>query len=341
MTVASAWRSAAQALLALALSSAHAQSTEARLPTAVVTPSRIVQSIDDALPSTTVITRAEIDRWQLSDLVGTLSRETGVQFARSGGPGSASSLFVRGANSSQVLVLVDGVPLNAAVGGAASLGGIALDTVDRIEISRGNLSSLYGSAAIGGVVQIFTRGGAAPRARACGRRRAGTQLQRRRQRIGRPRRAAHWRVDRHAAQRPVLRDRRRAALIPGPFAPGANPDLDAQPRTPPARSARRTGPPGGTVFAAQRVVQHQPTDFDSTADGPAADARGAVEHQRMERARAQPADVHVGVAIAAGRDAGFAAATSQSDPWSFNNGEFESTQPAGELEQRSRRSRSA
>jgi vitamin B12 transporter len=59
-----------------------------------------------------------------------------------------------------VLVLVDGVRLNAGVGGAAALGGIALDSIDRIEIVRGNLSSLYGSAAVGGVVQIFTRGGA-------------------------------------------------------------------------------------------------------------------------------------------------------------------------------------
>ncbi|MGZ9032703.1 MAG: TonB-dependent receptor plug domain-containing protein, partial [Burkholderiaceae bacterium] len=144
------------------LSNARAQSSEARLPTAVVTPSRIAQSLDDALPSTTVITRAEIERWQLVDLAGALAREAGVQFAQSGGPGSAASLFLRGANSSQVLVLVDGVPLNAAVGGAATLGGIALDTVDRIEISRGNLSSLYGSAAIGGVVQVFTRGAGKP-----------------------------------------------------------------------------------------------------------------------------------------------------------------------------------
>ena len=138
---------AAAALCAFAfhsfgLSEARAQSTEARLPTAVVTPSRIAQSLDDALPATTVITRAEIERWQLTDLAGALSREAGVQFAQSGGPGSAASLFLRGAGSSQVLVLVDGVPLNAAVGGAATLGGMALDTVDRIEISRGNLSSL-------------------------------------------------------------------------------------------------------------------------------------------------------------------------------------------------------
>src|SRR5512137_2027859 len=162
MTVAVRAALCAQALLALALSDAHAQSAEARLPTAVVTPSRIAQSLDDALPSTTVITRAEIERWQLTDLAGALAREAGVQFAQSGGPGSAASLFLRGANSSQVLVLVDGVPLNAGVAGAATLGGIALDTVDRIEVARGNLSSLYGSAAIGGVVQIFTRGGGKP-----------------------------------------------------------------------------------------------------------------------------------------------------------------------------------
>ena len=85
-----------------------------------------------------------------------------MQFAQSGGRGTAASLFVRGANSSQVLVLVDGVRLNAGTSGAAAVGGIALDAIDRIEIVRGNLSSLYGSAAIGGVVQIFTRRGAEP-----------------------------------------------------------------------------------------------------------------------------------------------------------------------------------
>src|SRR5512137_2107326 len=115
----------APTLLALALSSAWAQSapstSEARLPSAVVTPSRSVQSLDDALPATSVITRTDIERWQLSDLVGALSRETGVQFAQSGGPGAAASVFIRGANSSQTLVLVDGVPLNAAVSGAAAL----------------------------------------------------------------------------------------------------------------------------------------------------------------------------------------------------------------------------
>jgi len=126
---------------------ASAQATPTELPNAVITPARIEQSIDDALPATTVITRADIERWQLSDFVSALGRQVGVEFAQTGGQGGAASLFVRGANSSQVLVLVDGIRLNAAAGGAASVGGIALDTIDRIEITRGNLSSLYGSAA--------------------------------------------------------------------------------------------------------------------------------------------------------------------------------------------------
>ena len=312
----------AQALLALALSSAHAQSTEARLPTAVVTPSRIVQSIDDALPSTTVITRAEIDRWQLSDLVGTLSREAGVQFARSGGPGSAASLFVRGANSSQVLVLVDGVPLNAAVGGAASLGGIALDTVDRIEISRGNLSSLYGSAAIGGVVQIFTRGAGAPGASLLveggqgrnfnGAASASTDLGGLRlgASIGTRRSDQFSAID-------------AARVVPGPFAPGANPDLDANESTSGSVGATyRTQ--GGTVFAANAWGSTNRTDFDSTADGPAAthEERSTITawnaRVRSPLTKAWESQLQVGEMKDSSRNR-------SSEPWSFNNGEFEST----------------
>jgi vitamin B12 transporter len=131
--------------------------TPTELPPTVITPSRVMQSVDDALPATSVITRTEIERWQAVDLASVLSRETGVQFAQSGGRGAAASLFVRGSGSSQVLVLVDGIRLNAGTSGAAAVGGIALDSIDRIEFVRGNLSSLYGSSAIGGVVQIFTR----------------------------------------------------------------------------------------------------------------------------------------------------------------------------------------
>ena len=312
----------APALLALALSNAHAQSAEARLPPAVVTPSRIVQSLEDALPSTTVITRAEIDRWQLSDLVGALSREAGVQFAQSGGPGSAASLFVRGANSSQVLVLVDGVPLNAAVGGAASLGGIALDSVERIEIARGNLSSLYGSAAIGGVVQVFTRGAGAP----------GASLLVEGGQGGNVNAGASASTDLGGLRLGASIGARRsdqfsaidvARVVPGPFAPGANPDLDANENTSGSIGATyRTE--GGTLFAANAWGSTNRTDFDSTADGPTA------AHEERSTIMAWNARVRSPLTPAWESQLQFGemkdhSRNRSSDPWSFNNGEFEST----------------
>jgi vitamin B12 transporter len=139
---------------------AAARAQDAGVVPIVVTAARAEQPLGDALPSVTVITRADIEATQSRDLVELLGRQAGLEFARSGGQGAQSSMFVRGANSNQVLVLVDGVRMNSVLDGAANLGGIATDSIERIEIARGNLSSLYGSEAIGGVVQIFTRGGA-------------------------------------------------------------------------------------------------------------------------------------------------------------------------------------
>jgi vitamin B12 transporter len=312
----------AGALLSFALSGAHAQTTEARLPTAVVTPSRIAQSLDDALPATTVITRTEIERWQLTDLAGALARETGVQFAQSGGPGSAASLFLRGANSSQVLVLVDGVPLNAAVGGAATLGGITLDTVDRIEVARGNLSSLYGSAAIGGVVQVFTRGagkpgaslvldggqghnfnGAASASGDLGGLRIGAS-------VGTRRSNQFSAID-------------TARVIPGPFAPGANADLDANENTSGSVGASyRTQ--GGTLFAANAWGSTNRTDFDSTSDGPDAthEERSTISAWNARVRSPLTATWDSQLQLGEMRDH---SRNRSSDPFSFNNGEFEST----------------
>jgi vitamin B12 transporter len=128
----------------------------------VVTAARTEQPLAETLPSVTVITRADIELEQARDLVELLGRQTGLEFARNGGQGAQSSLFVRGTNSNQVLVLVDGAPINSVALGAADLGGLATGDIERIEIVRGNLSSLYGADAIGGVVQIFTRAGAQP-----------------------------------------------------------------------------------------------------------------------------------------------------------------------------------
>lgn len=132
----------------------------------VVTATRTPQALSAVLPSVTVITRADIEASQSRDLAELLSRQAGIELARSGGQGEQTSIFMRGANSNQVLVLVDGVRINSVIDGAPDLGGISTDSIERIEIARGNLSSLYGSEAIGGVIQIFTRASDKPGAQA-------------------------------------------------------------------------------------------------------------------------------------------------------------------------------
>lgn len=126
----------------------------------VVTATRNPQLISSTMPHTTVIDREDIERSQATDLVTLLQRETGLQRTQNGGVGTVSSVFMRGAPSLQTLVLIDGVPLNKQdASGAVSLEHLMLDNVERVEIVRGNVSAIYGSGAIGGVIQIFTRTG--------------------------------------------------------------------------------------------------------------------------------------------------------------------------------------
>jgi len=152
----------ALALAAPALAQQQSVQQEHGLGAIEVTATRVGQPLADALPSVTLITRDQIDQTQSRDLVELLGRQVGVEMARRGGQGAQSSLFLRGTNSNDVLVLVDGVRVNSVLDGAANLGGIATDSIDHIEVARGNLSSLYGSEAIGGVIQIFTRRGTGP-----------------------------------------------------------------------------------------------------------------------------------------------------------------------------------
>jgi vitamin B12 transporter len=130
----------------------------------VITAARVEQPLPDALPSTRVISRSEIEAAQAADLPGLLRTLTSIDVAQSGPPGSQASLFLRGADSRQTLVLVDGVPLVRADFGTASWQHLPLDQIERIEIVRGNLSALYGAQAVGGVVQIVTRRSVAPQA---------------------------------------------------------------------------------------------------------------------------------------------------------------------------------
>jgi vitamin B12 transporter len=146
----------AAALFALVPFFAYAQPTDDAV---VVTASRTEQRIRDAIPHTTVLTRKDIRDSQAVDLPTILRREAGVEIAQSGGLGANASLFMRGARSAQSLVLIDGVRVEDAVSGTTAFQHLMLDDIERIEIVRGNVSSLYGSSAMGGVVQIFTRRG--------------------------------------------------------------------------------------------------------------------------------------------------------------------------------------
>ena len=115
------------------------------------------QHQDEALAAVTVITREQIDAAQAKDVPELLRFHAGLDVARSGGPGQITSVFLRGTDSNHVLVLVDGVRINPGTIGAPAWQNLSPDVIERIEIVRGPRSSLYGSDAIGGVVQIFTR----------------------------------------------------------------------------------------------------------------------------------------------------------------------------------------
>lgn len=141
----------------LPLTKVHAQDKPTQLDRIVVTATRTEQAEDETLASVTVIDREQIDRLQPASLPELLRGMPGIAVANNGGPGKQSSVFVRGASGSQVLVLVDGIRIGSATAGLAAFQDIPVDQIERIEIARGPFSSLYGSEALGGVIQIFTR----------------------------------------------------------------------------------------------------------------------------------------------------------------------------------------
>ncbi len=128
----------------------------------VVTATRTAQTADETLASVTVITRQVIERSQAQSVQDLLRGEPGISIANNGGPGKATSVFLRGTESDHVLVLIDGVKTGSATLGTTAFQDIPIDQIERIEIVRGPRSSLYGSEAIGGVIQIFTRKGGGP-----------------------------------------------------------------------------------------------------------------------------------------------------------------------------------
>lgn len=124
-----------------------------------VTASRSEQPLNDLLADVTLIGPEEIARAGPGGLAALLQRQPGIEVVTNGGPGSTSGVFMRGANTAQTLVLVDGLRVSSSTTGTTPLEAIPLEQIDHIEILRGPGSSLYGADAIGGVIQIFTRRG--------------------------------------------------------------------------------------------------------------------------------------------------------------------------------------
>ncbi len=144
-------------LLACLLAPAvHAADISAR-DTIVVTATRSEIPITDAIVPVTVISREDIELSGAADLSELLRFEAGIDIGRNGGPGQATSVFLRGTESNHVLVLVDGVRMNPGTIGGGAFQHISPEVIERVEIVKGARSALFGTEAIGGVINIITR----------------------------------------------------------------------------------------------------------------------------------------------------------------------------------------
>jgi len=128
----------------------------------VVSATRTEAPAGQVAAAVTVFDRAEIDRKQQPLLADLLRDAPGVTIVRAGAPGGVTSMFIRGGESNYTKVLLDGVPLNEP-GGSFNLSDVTTENLDRVELVRGANSALFGSDAMTGVVQMFTRRGTSAR----------------------------------------------------------------------------------------------------------------------------------------------------------------------------------
>jgi vitamin B12 transporter len=146
------------ALAVTAACAAQLATAQDDLEQTIVTATRTPRALDSVGTPVVVISRNDIERSLATDVSEILQQQAGLEIARNGGPGQTTSLFTRGTESNHTVVLVDGVRINPGTIGGAALQNIAPESLERIEIVKGPGSSLYGTDAIGGVVQLFTRG---------------------------------------------------------------------------------------------------------------------------------------------------------------------------------------
>jgi vitamin B12 transporter len=147
----------AAALLTLLATNADCMAETAPGETIIVTATRTEIPLKDAIVPVTVITREDIELSLATDLSELLRFEAGIDIGRNGGPGQSTSIFLRGSESNHTLVLIDGVRINPGTLGGAAIQHIAPEIIERIEIVKGTRSALFGTDAIGGVINIITR----------------------------------------------------------------------------------------------------------------------------------------------------------------------------------------
>ena len=147
----------ASLMTALSVTAFSGWAQDSNSDTLVVTANRFQQPVNTVLAPTDIVTRDDIDRWQSKDLNDVMRRLPGVDIARNGGMGQSASLYVRGTEARHVLVLIDGVPIaRPGISNGVDISQIPISLVQRVEYIRGPRSAVYGSGAIGGVVNIIT-----------------------------------------------------------------------------------------------------------------------------------------------------------------------------------------
>ena len=147
----------ASALVAPVVHAQEPNDDENELEEIVVTATRIPTPLADTLPTTAIITAEDIERIKPQDFGELLKLTSGIGFRDSGGRGSTGGVFVRGAGSDHVLILINGIRTGSATLGSTAIEHIPLESIKRIEIIKGPMSGVYGSDAMGGVIQIFTK----------------------------------------------------------------------------------------------------------------------------------------------------------------------------------------
>lgn len=155
------WLGAALSVLSSTHIASQAQVPPFELQPVTVTGSGTPRTLGSEIAATSVLTRGDIERSGARDAVQVLNLLGTALVEQQGGAGTLASVRIRGADSRDTLVLVDGVPLNDVASGQALMQQVPAEMIERVEVVRGNLSALYGGNATGGVIQIFTRRGVA------------------------------------------------------------------------------------------------------------------------------------------------------------------------------------